>query len=315
MGEDLVAQAARQWWRHRGDGVQRFWVTIVDRAARAKRETLERRFPRLAEVCEVVPIELDIASPEFERAEFLGGLEDGPPAVGIAYVCLDDDSRSLAAALALLRCTRGSGVPVVTRMSEQTGLATLVARGGEAGEYDDLHVFDVVANVCSADRLLNGVHEALACAIHEDYVRGRQRAGAVRAADDPALRDWERLPKALRDSNLSQADDIIRKLAAVGCDLGPLTDWEAEPLCFDAEEMELMAEMEHDRWLQERREAGWVYAAGTKDVERRTSPYLVAWHDLPDDQKENDRRTVRDLPAFLAGVGLQVVRRPRSEKA
>ena len=51
-----------------------------------------------------------------------------------------------------------------------------------------------------------------------------------------------------------------------------------------------------------------TYDPGPKDLTRRTSPFLVLWEQLPEEQRDSDRETVRDLPRLLASVGLQVVR-------
>jgi hypothetical protein len=315
MGEELVVQAARAWWReHRGMG-ERFWVSIVDRQANAKRRVLALRYRRLTEACEVVPVELDIASPEFERADFLGGADDGPPAVTTAYVCLDDDSRGLSAALALLRRMQGSAATIVVRMMEEAGLGSIVAQVRDGGErFANLHAFGVLALVCAPERLFAGTHQTLARAIHEDYLADQRRLGK-RPAENPALVGWDELPPDLQQSNFQQADHTVRKLTAVRCDLAPLADWDAEAFAFSSAEIALLAEMEHERWMEERLAAGWVFGSGPKDLGRKTSPFLVPWDELPEDQKEYDRRTVRDLPLFLAGVGLQIVRLPGNEKA
>ena len=304
-GQDLIVQAARQWWReHRGSG-ERFWVTIVDWHALARLDGLRLRYPRLGDACEVTPVELDVTSSEFERAVFLGG-GDGVPAVTAAYICLDDDSRSLSAGLALLPRTRAAGIPVVMRMMEEVGLATL-ATGGEDGG-TELRAFGVLGYVCAPERLFAGMHETLARAIHEDFVAGRLQAGES-SASNPALVDWDELPPGLRESNLDQAAHIFEKLREIDCDLAPLTDWTAESFSFTPEQVEKLAEMEHVRFVKERRDAGWTYQPGPKDIAGKSSPYLRPWDDLRDDEKEFDRRAVRDLPLILADVGLQIVRR------
>jgi len=93
----------------------------------------------------------------------------------------------------------------------------------------------------------------------------------------------------------------------MGCDIKPLTDWDAPPLAFSSDEVELLARMEHDRWWKEREAAGWTYAP-EKSEPRKESPYLVPYDDLPEDVKDYDRNTVRAMPAFLAEVGFAVIR-------
>ena len=70
--------------------------------------------------------------------------------------------------------------------------------------------------------------------------------------------------------------------------------------------------MEHGRWVDERLQTGWTYASGIKNVEKKTSPYLVPWDELSEEVKEWDRVTIRGVPGFLARAEFQIVRlRPR----
>src|SRR5207249_1639910 len=100
---------------------------------------------------------------------------------------------------------------------------------------------------------------------------------------NPSLVPWERLPEGFKESNRNQADHIGLKLQAIGCDLAPLTEWDAHTFSFTPEEVERMAQMEHERWVEERQAQGWTY--GPRDNEKKTNPSLVAWNDLPDDSK------------------------------
>jgi hypothetical protein len=56
---------------------------------------------------------------------------------------------------------------------------------------------------------------------------------------------------------------------------------------------------------RERLADGWTL--GDKDVEQKKSPYLVPFEELPDDIAELDRMFVKEYPAILASVGLQIV--------
>ena len=46
--------------------------------------------------------------------------------------------------------------------------------------------------------------------------------------------------------------------------------------------------------------------ASAKDVERRRSPYMVPWEELPDRAREWNRSAVRSIPSLLASVNLAV---------
>jgi hypothetical protein len=96
------------------------------------------------------------------------------------------------------------------------------------------------------------------------------------------------------------------KLRAVGCDLVPSNHADAPALAFSPEEVERLAEMEHDRWMQERIDAGWVL--GPKDIDQKRSPHLRPWAELCEDIRKIDRETVLGLPRFLARVGFRIER-------
>lgn len=306
MGTSLVARAARDWWHTARDSGRRLTVTVVDTAARARCEAITVRWSRLPGSCDLVPVELDVRSPQFELGDFLDDRGNGRPPVRCVYVCLDEDSLGLTAALAVHAGVRGRGLPVVVRTSHISGLASLATCS--SGGFETLHYVSIIDEVCAPARLFAGTHETLARAIHEEYLVDQVRRGAT-VRENAALVPWDELPTGLRESNLRQADHIVAKLAAIGRDIAPLTDWDAEDSAFAPDEIESMAMMEHARWLDERRAAGWSYDPGPKDLERKTSPFLIAsWEDLPEQQKDIDRGTASDLPRLLASVGLQVVR-------
>lgn len=72
--------------------------------------------------------------------------------------------------------------------------------------------------------------------------------------------------------------------------------------------IESLAQSVHDTWSQGRLNEGWVYGA-VFDAEKKTTPKLIAYDQLPESEKEYDRRTAR---AALQGVlkqGWQIVRK------
>ena len=120
---------------------------------------------------------------------------------------------------------------------------------------------------------------------------------------------WSELPHDIRESNRAEADHVRVELATAGYEVGPLEDWGAPPIEFTADEVETMARLEHERWLVERRAAGWTCAPGPTDRARKTNPRLVEWEELFENDRETNRTTARSLPGLLDEVGLQVRRR------
>lgn len=148
-----------------------------------------------------------------------------------------------------------------------------------------------------------GMRETVARAIHEGY---RADQAGRKPADDPAMADWDHLPEHLRESNRQQAAHIFEKLRVTGYEARPAEGGDPEPISFTDDEVELMAELEHDRWTAERLADGWK--PGARDVLAKTSPYLVGWNELPEEVREWDREPVRRIPELLAGVGLEIRR-------
>ncbi len=56
-----------------------------------------------------------------------------------------------------------------------------------------------------------------------------------------------------------------------------------------------------------RESEGWK-PAPEKDVTKKLTPYLVSWELLSPDIRKYDVETVKNIPAYLAKVGLEVYR-------
>jgi len=165
-----------------------------------------------------------------------------------------------------------------------------------AGEFYRLVVRDI---------LLAGAREMIAMAIHEKY---RRDLKGQKPETDPSMQSWENLSETLKESNRQQADDIPGKLRSVQCGYAPFRGREPAEFRFTEEvEVEILAKLEHDRWVKERLLAGWTYGKN-KDVDRKISPYLVPWENVPEDIREYDRNTVRGIPAFMADAKFEIYR-------
>jgi len=307
LGESIVVHAGKEWKSLASKVSKRLRITMIDKMAAEKKELLCLRYPQMEKVCELVARQMEIGSPNFQRADFL--FDDHKKCdVTSVFICLDNDSFSLATALALHQRIREHEIPIVVRMAYDAGLANLFPdKSKHLDSYMRLHAFGLLDRTCQPDLLLGGTYEILARAIHEDYVHKQQEKGQT-PQTNPSMVPWDELPEHVKESNRYQANSIGVKLKAVGCCLAPLADWDAELFEFTPEEVELMAEMEHERWVSDRRRIGWTYAPGEKNIKKKTTPYLISWEELSEDIKELDRNTVRTLPSFLYKADFQVFR-------
>lgn len=71
-----------------------------------------------------------------------------------AYVCLDDDPLALSTGLVLLQRLAQTRVPIVVRLEDETGLATLLGGVEGACGYDSLRPFPLLARTCRPEVLV-----------------------------------------------------------------------------------------------------------------------------------------------------------------
>ncbi|MFB9239122.1 RyR domain-containing protein [Plantactinospora siamensis] len=300
FGQAVLVELARRWRRSglRDDAPLR--LALVDDRATAIAADLAYRYPFLAISCRVTPF--DGGLPQL--------LDDGsfPLPPDRVYICRDDDEWALKTALLAEQLWHPGPGSIVVRLERLASLREVFDTepdyllGGAAGA---VRPYGVVQAACDPRLIGEDLVERLGRAIHQAYVLERRRNGDT-PATNPALVPWEELPPATRESNRKQARDIGRKLARVGCALyprvGPSPEYAlAEP------EVELLAELEHERWSRARRDAGWSYGE-QRDDDRRLHPAVVDWKDLSDDMRERNYSEIRELPEILADAGFRIVR-------
>ena len=117
---------------------------------------------------------------------------------------------------------------------------------------------------------------------------------------------WEYVPEDFRNSSRQQAIYAAGILAKMKYAVCKNSSQQAAVTKID-ENIEPMAEMEHGRWNVERLESGWRYAP-KKDTDKKRSPFIIRWKDLPDEIKEYDRNAVKFFPAVFEAAGYQIVK-------
>ncbi|EMC97976.1 hypothetical protein BAUCODRAFT_129765 [Baudoinia panamericana UAMH 10762] len=162
-------------------------------------------------------------------------------------------------------------------------------------------------------RLQPALRERLAQGLFETYKKRRKemcKTDEDRKAleSDRSYRDWDDLSGELKESTRSQADDIPRKLRAVGCFM--LNEERSEPLvrvaAFSEEELLMLSEMEHERFNAERLQRQW--RMGPRNSKQRLTPFLVPWRDLTQEWKDVDSVMVECVPRILEKQGWYIYR-------
>jgi hypothetical protein len=318
LGDSIVTRIARTWYQsHRSDKT-RLKIVFLDLHAQQIRDSLLIQYPKLSQTCDLVALPLDVTSATFKNGEFLAGslMERG----FIAYICLDDDTLGLYAALTLHHHTAGKNVRFIVRMDHNSSVAKLIADEqvglGSIREIHPVNMFELTAN---SQLILAGEEEILARSIHENYCT-RERVKGQTHESNRLLVTWDELGaltekkdgingEKYRKSNREQANFIWTKLSLVGCEIGPITDWDAPTgFRFTHDETEHLSRLEHDRWMKEKVDGGWRYGEQRDDA-KKLHPSLVPFDELSEPEKEKDRDTIRQIPEILSGIDFQVYRR------
>lgn len=280
LGQEIVAHTGREWARRRGPGAPPLRISAYDSDVNGRLMSLRDRFLDIETYCDIRPNDIDRHAPAF-RPERLG-------APTIAYVCLDDDSDSLAAALALHRCSLEEPFEIVVCIMEDKGIARLLERRAFGkGEYSNLQGVEVLDDTCKASEIL----DRLARIVHDDY---RDRFGQV--SKSGANVEWHELSEKLKESNRLQADDIAPKLDAIGCVIVPDVKLCDPGFEFMPEELEKLSILEHERWRRERTVPWWRRIF----LLERKHPDAIPWTELDAEAQAKDLATVRNIPRLLA---------------
>jgi hypothetical protein len=166
-----------------------------------------------------------------------------------------------------------------------------------------LALHNVTRTVYASGAVRRDLLEDMARATHSAYVAAARARGETRESN-PSMVPWDDLGDDLRAANVAQAQDVERKLAAIGWRLTPAPA--GAPLVLTDDDVERLARMEHDRWADERRSRGWAHGQ-RRDNEAKLHPDLVAWSELSGVAQDKDRDAVREIPGQLTGAGLGVV--------
>lgn len=71
---------------------------------------------------------------------------------------------------------------------------------------------------------------------------------------------------------------------------------------------EKIAKNVHDVWAVGRMREGWVYGE-KRDDEKKTSPCLVPYEELSDEEKEYDRNTAFETLKLIMSLGYDIVKK------
>ena len=283
-------------------------ITVVDPDARAMESMMRVRAPEL-DACAAFRFVSGAISTEriepdprqlHERLTELGPLT-------LAYVCLAEDSACLGAAGMLQSLLRSAdiSVPHLFVHLRQGGYERA---GGASGR--SFVSFGGGAAIVSACEFLSDRPDHAARAYSEAY-RALLTKEQRRDRSNRSAYAWNELDETYRRATRDVVAHIPAKMASAGVDPEHWLGVKGLPrlppgvvLYSNPKELEVLAELEHERWCAQRRMDGWRLAnAGGRDDARRRHPQLRPYAQLAEELKVFDRAIVEETQKICAAAG------------
>jgi hypothetical protein len=178
-----------------------------------------------------------------------------------------------------------------------------------ANDFLALYVGDVPgfhSLIRGSDRFLDQA-ERLAQISHQDWRDGLPKQERGGALDVP----FEELDQEGSAANVAAAARIPEILALAGFHFEQGTATviqEGKVRSFLQNHVESLAEAEHKGWEVQKRMEGWSYAPERDDVIRK-HPLLAPYSEVPEEQKDKDRRTILNYPEYARKARFKIVSR------
>jgi hypothetical protein len=140
--------------------------------------------------------------------------------------------------------------------------------------------------------------------IHEGFLDQERKKLGSKFPSQVSHASWPALPAEFQDDNRAVADHLDAKLMMIGCRSADGAGLPAHELSI--EEIELLAAVEHARWMAGKSLDGWKYGP-ERDDKRRIHPSLLDYSALSETEKQKDRNNIVILPQQLALLSKRIV--------
>jgi hypothetical protein len=150
--------------------------------------------------------------------------------------------------------------------------------------------------------------EILAPACHEFYRKDSKKNKLAVKFD----MDFPALPEGIKKDNLAAAQRIPEVLSYAGLLVVPKTHPDDLAISKVRQKLknsiELLAEAEHNGWMEQKFMDGWEYGT-TRDDVHKIHDALIPYGTLSEDNKEKDRNSVRNYPEIVKMAGFKIVQK------
>ena len=236
----------------------------------------------------------------------------------VCYVALEHDVESILSARRLNRLRRHSGLAplnFVVCLNQQNFLAEIIDDDFEPiimdklnlPDFEPIEYFESLDETISIEIVVNEALDAMARTLHNAYLNTQLASGGSNRSNASII-PWSELPAHKKKANQHAAAHMDVKLRIANCVALPIDARETEAV-FPPDDlmMELLAQLEHRRWMADKYLAGYSYGE-VRDEDRMLHPDLIPWEQLTEADKEKDRANIRQIPHLLKLQDLKICR-------
>jgi len=161
-------------------------------------------------------------------------------------------------------------------------------------------------NLLTRDAIFLPGREELAYMVHEAYEK-REKIKPEKKQSDNA-KAWDELDEKTKQSNRHQIDAYLSYLKDRNYFVDLDARQETPVIELTTDDIEYMAEREHERWCNQKIEQGWKHNEERND-ELMLHDNIVPWDDirLSESDKQKDRDAVMDIPKLLKFRRLAII--------
>jgi hypothetical protein len=221
---------------------------------------------------------------------------------------MDIDGGLLTAFLEIGKYEHGArSLETIMGLTKGAGLQGLRRSALPPEDQLSLHVhYDEFMELVDRDRPFKMNSEELAPSVHDFYRALCRKEGWTIQYD----MEYADLPDGVKADNVAAAARIPRVLALAG--LAVVSKDHPSTMAPDEVEkileanLELLAEAEHDGWMEQKYRDGWSHSL-VRDDDAKKHPCLVQYATLSEEEKKKDRDAVRHYPDIVERAGYKIV--------
>lgn len=313
MGRTIAVKAAQLGQFANGKPLQ---ISVIDNQINVPESSLLFYHPYIGQVSEILLYQQNILSPETRN--LLETWCNEPDKIVNVAICVDNQEIAFSTVFNLLPVFNRKNVRVAVRVADSESFQFLIERA-KSDKYSDLRIIPFgmekgYENLTNPDKdepekFAMDIHKAYVSLVHDQLKNDPKELDKRKQSGE--LNQWNNLKEDFRESSRQQAIHMYFKTRAAGYEIVELADERPAIEKFEGQDsktgmFEILAIMEHNRWIAERRVNNWKYGVHS-DKPNRINKYLVDWSKLPEDIRQYDYDAVARIPLLLKGIGKKMV--------